>query len=127
MYLLFYNEVVGLGGLTRSKVGVIVVANEHCFALRIGNVRSDEGAEVPVCIRFVGLNNKACRGLAGVGKVAYGLLYCNRRRGLMVSAYLRFLIFLLAIWIPACASSSPAFLMMYSASKLNKQGDNIQP
>ena len=29
--------------------------------------------------------------------------------------------------IPACASSSPAFLMMYSAYKLNKQGDNIQP
>ena len=27
----------------------------------------------------------------------------------------------------ACASSSPAFLMMYSAYKLNKQGDNIQP
>ena len=26
-----------------------------------------------------------------------------------------------------CASSSPAFLMMYSADKLNKQGDNIQP
>ena len=29
--------------------------------------------------------------------------------------------------IPVCASSSPAFLMMYSAYKLNKQGDNIQP
>ena len=42
------------------------------------------------------------------------------------SAYLRLLIFLLAILIPACASSSPAFLMMYSAYKLNKQGDNIQ-
>src|SRR5574340_1002967 len=42
----------------------------------------------------------------------------------MVSyAYLRLLIFLLAILIPACASSSPAFLMMYSAYKLNKQGD----
>ena len=27
----------------------------------------------------------------------------------------------------SCASSSPAFLMMYSAYKLNKQGDNIQP
>ena len=40
--------------------------------------------------------------------------------------YLRLLIFLLAILIPACASSSPAFLMMYSAYKLNKQGDNIQ-
>ena len=26
-----------------------------------------------------------------------------------------------------CVSSSPAFLMMYSAYKLNKQGDNIQP
>ena len=43
------------------------------------------------------------------------------------SAYLRLLIFLPAILIPACVSSSPAFLMMYSACKLNKQGDNIQP
>ena len=31
------------------------------------------------------------------------------------SAYLRLLIFLLAILIPACASSSPAFHMIYSA------------
>ena len=31
------------------------------------------------------------------------------------SVYLRLLIFLLAILIPACASSSPAFCMMYSA------------
>ena len=43
------------------------------------------------------------------------------------SAYLRLLIFLPAILIPACASSSPAFLMMYSACELNKQGDNIEP
>ena len=43
------------------------------------------------------------------------------------SAYLRLLIFLLAILIPTCASSSPAFLLMYIAYKLNKQGDNIQP
>ena len=42
-------------------------------------------------------------------------------------AYLRLLIFLLEILIPAYASSSPAFLMMYSACKLNKQSDNIQP
>ena len=41
-------------------------------------------------------------------------------------AYLRLLIFLLAILIPACASFSPAFCMMYSAYKLNKQGDSIQ-
>ena len=43
------------------------------------------------------------------------------------SAYLKLLIFLLAILIPVCASSSPAFLMMYFAYKLNKQGDNTQP
>ena len=43
------------------------------------------------------------------------------------SAYLRLLIFLPAILIPAFPSSSPEFLMMYSAYKLNKQGDNIQP
>ena len=45
----------------------------------------------------------------------------------VLSLYLRLLIFLPAILIPACASSSLAFHMMYSAYKLNKQGDNIQP
>ena len=43
------------------------------------------------------------------------------------SAYLKLLIFLVAILIPAQASSSPTFHLMYSAYKLNKQGDNIQP
>ena len=43
------------------------------------------------------------------------------------SAYLRLLIFLPALLITACTSSNPAFQMMYSASKLNKQSDNIQP
>ena len=37
------------------------------------------------------------------------------------SAYLRLLIFFLAIFIPACDSSSLPFHMMYSAYKLNKQ------
>ena len=36
------------------------------------------------------------------------------------SAYLRLLIFFQAIFIPACASFSLAFYMMYSAYKLNK-------
>ena len=45
----------------------------------------------------------------------------------VLSAYLRLLIFLLEILIPACDSSHPAFLMMYSAYKLNKEGGNIQP
>ena len=46
---------------------------------------------------------------------------------MVLSVYLRLLIFLPAILIPACASSSLAFHMMYSAYKLNKQGSNIQP
>ena len=43
------------------------------------------------------------------------------------STCLRLLIFLLAILIPACTSSSLAFHMMYSACKLNKQGNKLQP
>ena len=41
------------------------------------------------------------------------------------SAYLRLLIFLLAILIPACDSSSLAFHVMYSVYKLNKQINKI--
>ena len=43
------------------------------------------------------------------------------------SAYLKLLMFLLAILIPACVSSSLVFHIMYSVYKLKKQGDNIQP
>ena len=43
------------------------------------------------------------------------------------SAYLRFLIFFLAILIPAFDSSSLVFHIMYTTCKLNEQGDNIQP
>ena len=43
------------------------------------------------------------------------------------SAYIRLLIFLPAILVLTCDSSSPAFPKMYSAYKLNKQGDNVQP
>jgi len=43
------------------------------------------------------------------------------------SAYLRLLIFLPSILIPACDLSRPAFLLMCSVYKLNKQDGNIQP
>ena len=43
------------------------------------------------------------------------------------SAYLRLLTFLPAILITTWASSNLTFCIMYSACKLNKQGDNIQP
>ena len=45
----------------------------------------------------------------------------------MSFAYLRLSVILLAILIPACDLSSPAFHMMHSAYKLNKQGHNMQP
>ena len=41
------------------------------------------------------------------------------------SAYLRLLVFLLAIFILACASSSLAFHIMHSAYVLNKQSEHI--
>ena len=40
--------------------------------------------------------------------------------------YLRLLIFLQTTLIQACASSSPAFWMMYSAYQLKRPGDNTQ-
>ena len=43
------------------------------------------------------------------------------------STYLRLLMLLPPILISACNSSSPAFLMMCSAHKLNKQGGSRQP
>ena len=55
-----------------------------------------------------------------------GLKLNIQKTKIMASAYQRLLIFLPAILIPACASSSPTFLMMYSTYKLNKQDDNIQ-
>ena len=42
------------------------------------------------------------------------------------SAYLRLLIFLPAVLIPTCVSSSLALQKIYSAHALNKWGDNIQ-
>ena len=43
------------------------------------------------------------------------------------SAYLRLLMFLPKIFIPACSSSSLAFLMMCSVYRLNEQDDSRQP
>ena len=42
------------------------------------------------------------------------------------SACLRLLVFLPAVLLPAWSSFSTAFRMMYTANKLNEQGDNIQ-
>ena len=58
--------------------------------------------------------------------------YCLSHQGslsaikVMSSAYLRLLIFLSVILIPACVSFSMAFHMMFYAYRLNNQGDNIE-
>ena len=57
------------------------------------------------------------------GKENVKAIYCHFAD--LTYAYLRLLIFLPTSLIPACASSSLAFLMMYSGYKLNKQGDSI--
>ena len=75
-------------------------------------------AEIKIQTSLVGLLVLSSSGLVSLSLSAIRVVS---------SAYLKLLIFLPAIFIPACASSSPAFLMMYSAYKLNKQGDNIQP
>ena len=68
-----------------------------------------------------------------LGKEYIKVVYCHlvyltyMQSPYKLSVYLRLLIFLLAILIQACASSSLAFHMMYSAYKLNKQGNNIEP
>ena len=59
----------------------------------------------------------------GLFKCFFKSFYATR---VIPSVYLRLLIFLLAILIPACNSSNPVFLMMCSAYKLNKQGDSKQ-
>ena len=46
---------------------------------------------------------------------------------MMISMFLRLLMFLLPILIPAFNLSTSAFLMMCSAYRLNKQGDSRQP
>ena len=45
----------------------------------------------------------------------------------VLSAYLKLLIFLLQSWFQLVIHPAWAFCMMYSAYKLNKQGDNIWP
>ena len=114
-------------------------------------------AAVPVCSDFGAQENKVCHcfhffpnylpwsdgtgyhGLsfynAGLTKLAFSLssftlikrLFNSSLLSAIRVAYLRLLIFLLVVLIPAWASSSLAFHMMYSAYKLNKPGDNTQP
>ena len=78
----------------------------------------------PSLLQWIFLTQELNQGLLLFRQILDQLSY--QGSPVITSAYLRLLIFLPAILIPACASSSPAFHKMYSVYKLNKQGDNIQ-
>ena len=79
------------------------------------------------CLRFLNVEFKPTFSLSSLTFIrrlsSSSLLSAIR---VVSSAYLRLLIFLPAVLIPAYALSSPAFHMMYSVYRLNNQGDNIQ-
>ena len=99
----------------------------HCFYRFLISLPWSDGTECHD-LSFWMLSFKPAFSLSSLTLIkrlfGFSLLYTIK---LVSYAYLRLLIFLLEILIPALASSSPAFRMMFSAYKLNKQGDNIQP
>ena len=99
----------------------------HCFYCSPSICHEVKGPDAMILV-FWKLSFKSTFSLSSFTFIkrlfSYSLLSAIR---VVSSAYLRLLIFLLAILISACASPIPVFLMMYSAYKLNNQDDNIQP
>ena len=109
----------------RSDFGVQENKTCHCFIFSPCICHEVMGLEIMILV-FLMLSFKPAFILSffTLTKILFSSSSLSAIRGVS-SAYLRLLIFLIAILIPACASSSLAFHMMYSAYKLNKQGDNI--
>ena len=78
-----------------------------------------------ICHEVIGLNGTILVFWMLSFKLFHSPLTLSSRRSSVPLLYLRLLMLLLAVLIPACDSSSPAFHMMCCACKLNKQGDNI--
>ena len=99
----------------------------HCFHCFLTNIPWSDGTRCTTILVFCMFSFKPAFSLCSFTfikrLVSYSSLFAIR---MVSSVYRRLLIFLLAILIPACASSSLEFHMMYSAYKLNKQDDNIQ-
>ena len=87
-----------------SFASVILLDNMQNLNLTTGNVRGSPTKGQST--KLLAYNLQKCQCHEGQGKTEG-----RRRRGHSL--------------IPACTSPSPAFHMMYSAYKLNKQGDNI--
>ena len=94
----------------------------HCFPIYLPEVMGPDA----MILVFWMLSFKPAFSLCSLSLIKRLLSYSLLNR-VVSFAYLRLLIFLPAVLIPACDSSSLTFHMMYSAQKLNKQGDHIQP
>ena len=90
-------------------------------------IHSDFGAQenkICHCFHFSSFYFKPAFSLSSFTLIKFLFAFCHNSSVICISEVF---IFLPAILIPACDSYSPAFRMMYSAYKLKKQGDNIQP
>ena len=105
-------------GAPQNKVSVSIVSPSVCYEVM--------GPDVMIFISECWVLNLLFHSSLSLSSTGSSVHLCFLPLMWWSSAYLRLLIFLLAILIPACASSSLGFCMMYSAYKLNKQGDNIQ-
>ena len=80
-----------------------------------------EGKKVETVKDFIFLSSKPTFSLSSLTFIKRLFSSSLSATRLVSSAFLKLLIFLLAILIPACASSSPVFLLMFFAYKLNKR------
>ena len=110
-----------------SNLGALQNKVSHCFHFYSSICHEVMGLDIMILVFWM-FSFKPAFSLSSftfIRKLFSFSSFCTIRA--VSSAYLRLLIFLLEILIPVYASSSPVFSMMYSAYKLNKQGDNIQP
>ena len=142
---LFVNKVMSqLFNMLSSFVIAVPPRSKHLF---IFTVWSDFGAQVKKichCFHFFPFylpwsDGTGCNDFSFLDRVSSQLFHSPLsllsrdslvplcfQPWVLSSAYLRLLIFLPAMLIPACDSSIPAFHMMYSIYKLNKQGNQKQ-
>ena len=101
--------------------------NSHCFHLFLFYLPWSDGTRCCDLRFFLILTFKPAFSLTSsilIKRLSSSSLLSAIR---MISSVYLMLLFLLGILIPACEESNPTFLIMQSAYKLNKQGDDIHP
>ena len=118
-------------GLGRSAGEGIGYTLQYSWASQVAQLIKNSPSMQETWVQSVGWENPLEKGMAAQNILSRKKLFFFSSSSLSAirmvsSAYLRFLIFLPAILIPACPSSSLAFHIVYSAYKFDKQGDSIQ-